>query len=181
MYIQQPKGMYSACWGGLMSTRAQKLGSLGTMIDGRMRDTAEHVEMGYPVSLYYGIAMVISFRVCLISGIISCLDTSTNPRAIRSLLEIRRSLDQTHSPAPRRLIFRCSSRAIFGSIQVIFSLVMRMGPWWFRRPCWSRWLSCARSGLRLMGRPCRLCGRVSLWVVLSSDCVSRICIIIWYN
>lgn len=52
MYIQQPKGMYSACWGGLMSTRAQKLGSLGTMIDGRMRDTSEHVEMGYPVSAY---------------------------------------------------------------------------------------------------------------------------------
>ena len=50
MYIQQPKGMYSACWGGLMSTRAQKLGSLGTMIDGRMRDTQEHIEMGYPVS-----------------------------------------------------------------------------------------------------------------------------------
>ena len=51
MYIQQPKGMYSACWGGLMSTRAQKLGSLGTMIDGRMRDAQEHIEMGYPVSL----------------------------------------------------------------------------------------------------------------------------------
>ena len=50
MYIQQPKGMYSACWGGLMSTRAQKLGSLGTMVDGRMRDTSEHIEMGYPVS-----------------------------------------------------------------------------------------------------------------------------------
>ena len=29
MYIPQPKGLYSACWGGQMSTRAQMLGSLG--------------------------------------------------------------------------------------------------------------------------------------------------------
>ena len=49
MYIQQPKGLPSACWGGLMSTRAQKLGSLGTIIDGRMRDTQEHIDMKYPV------------------------------------------------------------------------------------------------------------------------------------
>ncbi|KAJ5104031.1 hypothetical protein N7532_004560 [Penicillium argentinense] len=49
MYIQQPKGMYSACWGGLMSTRAQKLGALGVMVDGRMRDTQEHVDMKFPV------------------------------------------------------------------------------------------------------------------------------------
>jgi regulator of RNase E activity RraA len=71
MYISQPKGMYSACWGGLMSTRAQKLGSLGTMIDGRMRDTQEHIEMGYPVCLsslstlltfYSPFGMQLSFR-----------------------------------------------------------------------------------------------------------------------
>ncbi|KAJ5683884.1 ribonuclease E inhibitor RraA/Dimethylmenaquinone methyltransferase [Penicillium maclennaniae] len=49
MYIQQPKKLPSACWGGLMSTRAQKLGSLGTIIDGRMRDTQEHIDMKYPV------------------------------------------------------------------------------------------------------------------------------------
>ncbi|KAI0142810.1 ribonuclease E inhibitor RraA/Dimethylmenaquinone methyltransferase [Xylariaceae sp. FL1272] len=49
MYIQQPKGLYSACWGGLMSTRAQKLGALGTIIDGNMRDIEEHREMDYPV------------------------------------------------------------------------------------------------------------------------------------
>jgi regulator of RNase E activity RraA len=51
MYIQQPKGLPSACWGGLMSTRAQKLGSLGTIIDGRMRDAQEHRDMGFPVSV----------------------------------------------------------------------------------------------------------------------------------
>ncbi|KAJ5584523.1 uncharacterized protein N7459_004323 [Penicillium hispanicum] len=49
MYIQQPKGLYSACWGGLMSTRAQTLGSLGVMIDGRMRDVQEHRDMEFPV------------------------------------------------------------------------------------------------------------------------------------
>ncbi|PYI09510.1 RraA-like protein [Aspergillus sclerotiicarbonarius CBS 121057] len=49
MYIQQPKGLPSACWGGLMSTRAQKLGALGVIIDGRMRDTQEHRDIQFPV------------------------------------------------------------------------------------------------------------------------------------
>ncbi|KAJ5340109.1 RraA-like protein [Penicillium brevicompactum] len=49
MYIQQPKGLPSACWGGLMSTRAHKLGALGVIIDGRMRDTQEHRDLGFPV------------------------------------------------------------------------------------------------------------------------------------
>ncbi|CAG7559053.1 unnamed protein product [Fusarium equiseti] len=38
MYIQQPKDLPSACWGGLMSTRAKYLGAQGVVIDGRMRD-----------------------------------------------------------------------------------------------------------------------------------------------
>jgi regulator of RNase E activity RraA len=50
MYIQQPKGLPSACWGGLMSTRAKFLGAQGVVIDGRMRDVNEHNEMGFPVS-----------------------------------------------------------------------------------------------------------------------------------
>ncbi|TDZ47424.1 4-hydroxy-4-methyl-2-oxoglutarate aldolase [Colletotrichum trifolii] len=49
MYIQQPKGLRSACWGGLMSTRAKYLGARGVVIDGRMRDVGEHNEMGFPV------------------------------------------------------------------------------------------------------------------------------------
>ncbi|KAF9876832.1 DlpA domain-containing protein [Colletotrichum karsti] len=49
MYIQQPKGLPSACWGGLMSTRAKYLGAQGVVIDGRMRDVGEHNEMGFPV------------------------------------------------------------------------------------------------------------------------------------
>ncbi|RMJ16483.1 hypothetical protein CDV36_003864 [Fusarium kuroshium] len=49
MYIQQPKGLPSACWGGLMSTRAKFLGAKGVVIDGRMRDINEHKEMKFPV------------------------------------------------------------------------------------------------------------------------------------
>ncbi|KAI2610408.1 RraA-like protein [Hypoxylon sp. NC1633] len=49
MYVQQPKGLYSACWGGLMSTRASHLGASGVVIDGRMRDVNEHRELNFPV------------------------------------------------------------------------------------------------------------------------------------
>ncbi|EEU35927.1 uncharacterized protein NECHADRAFT_49670 [Fusarium vanettenii 77-13-4] len=49
MYIQQPKDLPSACWGGLMSTRAKFLGAKGVVIDGRMRDINEHKEMKFPV------------------------------------------------------------------------------------------------------------------------------------
>ncbi|KIW75693.1 hypothetical protein Z517_10435 [Fonsecaea pedrosoi CBS 271.37] len=49
MYIQQPRGAYSACWGGLMSTRARHMGAAGVVIDGRMRDVREHRELGFPV------------------------------------------------------------------------------------------------------------------------------------
>ncbi|KAF4124317.1 Demethylmenaquinone methyltransferase [Geosmithia morbida] len=49
MYIQQPREMYSACWGGLMSTRAKYLGAAGVVVDGRVRDVGEHQEMGFPV------------------------------------------------------------------------------------------------------------------------------------
>lgn len=51
VFISQPKGMYSACWGGLMSTRAQYLGAKGVVIDGCFRDVGEHREMGFPVGL----------------------------------------------------------------------------------------------------------------------------------
>lgn len=50
MYIQQPKGLPSACWGGLMSTRAKYLGAEAVVIDGRFRDLEEHKELQFPVS-----------------------------------------------------------------------------------------------------------------------------------
>ena len=46
VFISQPKGYISACWGGLMSTRARKLGAAGVVIDGRFRDIHEHRELG---------------------------------------------------------------------------------------------------------------------------------------
>jgi regulator of RNase E activity RraA len=49
MYIKQPPGLYSACWGGLMSTRAKYLGAQAAVVDGRIRDVEEHREMGFPV------------------------------------------------------------------------------------------------------------------------------------
>lgn len=46
VFVSQPKGLVSACWGGLMSTRAKKLGAAGVVIDGRFRDLNEHRELG---------------------------------------------------------------------------------------------------------------------------------------
>ncbi|KAL3464495.1 ribonuclease E inhibitor RraA/Dimethylmenaquinone methyltransferase [Aspergillus heterothallicus] len=50
VFVSQPKGLISACWGGLMSTRAKTLGAAGVVIDGRFRDLAEHQELG--ISLF---------------------------------------------------------------------------------------------------------------------------------
>ncbi|KAF5629803.1 ribonuclease e inhibitor rraa dimethylmenaquinone methyltransferase [Fusarium tjaetaba] len=49
MYINQPVDAISACWGGLMSTRAKYLGAEGVVINGRMRDINEHKEFNFPV------------------------------------------------------------------------------------------------------------------------------------
>ena len=46
MYIQQPKDMYSACFGGLMGTRAMTLGAAGIVIDGRFRDILRNAGNG---------------------------------------------------------------------------------------------------------------------------------------
>lgn len=50
VFVSQPKGLYSACWGGLMSTRAKYLGGQGVVIDGNFRDINEHRSMDFPVS-----------------------------------------------------------------------------------------------------------------------------------
>jgi regulator of RNase E activity RraA len=49
VFVSQPKGMYSACWGGLMSTRAKYLGALGVVVDGNFRDVGEQRGLGFPV------------------------------------------------------------------------------------------------------------------------------------
>ena len=46
VFVSQPKGYISACWGGLMSTRVRKLGAAGVVIDDRFRDVHEHCEFG---------------------------------------------------------------------------------------------------------------------------------------
>jgi regulator of RNase E activity RraA len=50
IFVQQSKGLPSACWGGLMSARAQYLGAQGVVVDGRMRDIKEHKQFKFPAS-----------------------------------------------------------------------------------------------------------------------------------
>lgn len=45
VFVSQPDGFISACWGGLMSTRALKAGAAGVVIDGRFRDINEHHDL----------------------------------------------------------------------------------------------------------------------------------------
>ncbi|KFY91930.1 hypothetical protein V498_05237 [Pseudogymnoascus sp. VKM F-4517 (FW-2822)] len=49
VFISQPKNMYSACWGGLMSTRAKYLGAQGVIIDGNFRDVNEYRDLNFPL------------------------------------------------------------------------------------------------------------------------------------
>ncbi|EME86510.1 uncharacterized protein MYCFIDRAFT_210515 [Pseudocercospora fijiensis CIRAD86] len=49
VFVSQPKGLFSACWGGLMSTRAKILGAEGVVVDGNFRDLLEHRELGMPL------------------------------------------------------------------------------------------------------------------------------------
>ena len=49
VFITGPK-MPNAFYGGLLSTRAQHLGAVGTIVDGKVRDLNEHRSLGYPVS-----------------------------------------------------------------------------------------------------------------------------------
>ncbi|KAF2011518.1 RraA-like protein [Aaosphaeria arxii CBS 175.79] len=46
VFVSQPSGFISACWGGLMSTRALKAGAAGVVIDGSFRDINEHRDLG---------------------------------------------------------------------------------------------------------------------------------------
>lgn len=56
VFISQPKNYYSACWGGLMSTRAKYLGAQGVVIDGNFRDLNEHRDLDFPVRICSPIA-----------------------------------------------------------------------------------------------------------------------------
>ncbi|KAI9279507.1 ribonuclease E inhibitor RraA/Dimethylmenaquinone methyltransferase [Umbelopsis sp. AD052] len=49
IFISAPPGFKNAVWGGLMSARAKTLKVQGVVVDGRIRDLAEHRGMQIPV------------------------------------------------------------------------------------------------------------------------------------
>jgi regulator of RNase E activity RraA len=49
VYLTAGGSLNYALWGGLMSTRAQKLGAAGAVFDGFHRDTREIIRLGFPV------------------------------------------------------------------------------------------------------------------------------------
>lgn len=49
IFVSSPHGTINAVYGGLMSTRAQASGAVGSVVDGRIRDLQEHRDLGYPV------------------------------------------------------------------------------------------------------------------------------------
>ncbi|RDW61673.1 hypothetical protein BP5796_11565 [Coleophoma crateriformis] len=49
VFVSQPKGLHTVCWGGLMSTRAKYLGAQGVIVDGNFRDVNEHRDLGFPL------------------------------------------------------------------------------------------------------------------------------------
>lgn len=49
LFIHQPPGLPSACFGGLMATRARIARAAGVVVNGRFRDIAEIQGMGLPL------------------------------------------------------------------------------------------------------------------------------------
>lgn len=49
MYIHQPPGLPSACFGKLMAARARHLRAAGVVINGRFRDVQGILSIGLPV------------------------------------------------------------------------------------------------------------------------------------
>ncbi len=64
VYISQPKGMFVGVWGGLMSTRAKKLGAKGAIVDGSFRDIMEHKELGFPVRILLHLVLDLLYGSC---------------------------------------------------------------------------------------------------------------------
>lgn len=63
MYVQQPKDMYSACFGGLMATRLKIAGAAGVVIDGRFRDMQEIQELGLPVTILFFLSYIFTWSL----------------------------------------------------------------------------------------------------------------------
>lgn len=113
MYIQQPKGLPSACWGGLMSTRAKYLGAEAVVIDGRFRDLEEHKELQFPVSPSS------LFFPCLMGTDADGLGSYS--------LGARPYSARTRSPEHPRSTYHFNSKKTFGCILEISSLPTSTG------------------------------------------------------
>ncbi|TLD33811.1 hypothetical protein PspLS_00962 [Pyricularia sp. CBS 133598] len=49
IFVSCPPKVPNAVYGGLMTTRAQASGAVGSIIDGRFRDVQEHRDLNYPI------------------------------------------------------------------------------------------------------------------------------------
>ncbi|TKX23780.1 hypothetical protein C1H76_3979 [Elsinoe australis] len=49
VFVSAPPRIINAVYGGLMATRAQFSGAVGSIVDGRIRDLQEHRDLNYPV------------------------------------------------------------------------------------------------------------------------------------
>ncbi|KAF2972629.1 hypothetical protein GQX73_g886 [Xylaria multiplex] len=68
VFISQPIPHVNACYGGLMSLRAQYLGAVGVVIDGRLRDLQEHRSLCFPI-FARGVGTTAGGAVCFPSEI----------------------------------------------------------------------------------------------------------------
>lgn len=68
LLLAGPRGISNAIYGGIMTARAMKLGVVGTIVSGRMRDISEHREANYPV-FARGIGTTAANAVCYASTI----------------------------------------------------------------------------------------------------------------
>lgn len=133
MYIQQPKDVYSACFGGLMASRSQILGAAGVVIDGSFRDISDIQQLGLPVSI-----AVVETTSVLAHKLVSYLHWEPP------------SLAPMASREHRSLTSHCNLRMIFGFIQEIYWLETMMELWLFLLLSRKRLLHCARRESRLM-------------------------------
>ncbi|OAA59794.1 Ribonuclease E inhibitor RraA/Dimethylmenaquinone methyltransferase [Niveomyces insectorum RCEF 264] len=68
VFLSQPLPHINACYGGMMSLRAQHLGAAGVLIDGRLRDLQEHQDLNFPV-FARGVGTTAGGAVCFPSEI----------------------------------------------------------------------------------------------------------------
>lgn len=68
LLLAGPRGVANAIYGGIMTARAAKLGAVGTVISGRLRDIQEHRDAAFPV-FARGVGTTAGGSVCFASTI----------------------------------------------------------------------------------------------------------------